>query len=84
MLQKIVIEEVINEETGEEGLAVNSNGDVTNDFIFSSIIALLESLNEVRGFDKKQVVQSLLKFVEESEESKESGEPINEVKRSID
>jgi len=79
MLQKIVIEEVKSEDTELMEIKVNSDGNVTNEFIFHSMIALISAFENRRNCKKQSIIQALSKAIEESDEGKESGEPINEV-----
>lgn len=84
MLQKIVIEEIKSEDSELMEIIVTSEGEVKDEFMFHSIMALVDGLTERLGCTREQIYNSLLNIVVGNDESKESGEPINEVKRSID
>jgi len=80
---KIVIEEVKNAKNEIIEIKIDSEGDVSNEFIFSSAIALIEALSKERKVPKNKIISFLIKNMDEVTET-ESGEPINEVKSSID
>lgn len=74
---KLIIEDVKSSEEVVE-IGVKSEGDVTNEFIFSSAIALIETLSKERKVPKNTIIKFLIKNMDELTQT-ESGEPINEV-----